>query len=295
MLSPVYLKLLFTFYIIWLGVSLIIKKFHFDPYASYWDAMLLYAKSAILNAYCVSVMVVLMHLTGFSRLHIYGTCALLFIMNVAIFSIYYVSISKKKVAEIERERIEPGGKPRISIPLLSSDFLLITSFFFVINYYKRETFILSPHYEHLFLVILCVWLVCSMITGKFYKRNFQNYYYAMAACAKAAILMAATMSVLMFALRLFYYSRSQIFGTFLMPLVGEAVLYYLYFIFRKGEEVGRDIESVDEMQEFLQQRALTFEKEGEDVATLPSVPVKEKLYHVFDFFNPCGMGDVVTL
>ena len=82
--SPAYLKLLFGFYIIWLGVSILIKKFRFDPSTSYWDAIILYTKSAILNAYCVSVMVVLWHLTGFSRVHIYGTCALLFLMNTII-------------------------------------------------------------------------------------------------------------------------------------------------------------------------------------------------------------------
>lgn len=93
---------------------------------------------------------------------------------------------------------------------------------------------LSAIDETLLLVIYAVWLVSSMITGKFDKRNFENYYYVMASCTKAAILMAATMSVLIFAFRVFYYSRGQIFGSFLMLLLSEGVLYYFYFILRNG-------------------------------------------------------------
>jgi len=39
-LSPLYLKLLIAFYIIWLVVSLLTKKFHFGSYTGYWDVIL---------------------------------------------------------------------------------------------------------------------------------------------------------------------------------------------------------------------------------------------------------------
>jgi hypothetical protein len=178
-LSPMYLKLLIAFYIIWLFVSLLIKKFHFGSYTGYWDVILLFTKSAIFNAFSLSFMVVLMGLPAFSRLHIFGTFVLLFLMNIAIFSIYYASTGKAKIAHLKKEQIEPKEKPRISIFLSLGDFLLVAILFFVINYFKRGTFVLSPDYEKLLLVIYSVWFVTAFITGKFDKRNFVNYYYAL--------------------------------------------------------------------------------------------------------------------
>ena len=95
-LSPhYYIKLLLAFYFIWLFVSLLIKKFHLDSYHNYRDAILLFAKSAIFNAYLVSLMVVLLGLPVFSRVHIFGTCLLLFFLNVVAFSLFYLGGAKK--------------------------------------------------------------------------------------------------------------------------------------------------------------------------------------------------------
>jgi len=80
-----------------------------------------------------------------------------------------------------------------------------------VNYLKRGTFILSPEYEKLLLIIYSLWFVTALITKKF-DPGFRNYYYAMAQWTKAVIFMAATMAVLIFAFRFFYYSRFQIFG-----------------------------------------------------------------------------------
>ena len=285
-LSPMYLKLLIAFYIIWLFVSLVIKKFHFGSYTGYWDVILLFTKSAIFNAFTLSFMVVLMGLPVFSRIHVFGTCAFLFLMNLTIFSIYYVSAGKAKFAHLKKEQIEPKGKPEISIFLSLGDFLLIAILFFAINYFKRGTIVLSPDYEKLLLVIYSMWFVTAFITGKFDKRNFDNYYYAMASCVKAVILMTAIMSALIFVFRLFYFSRGQIFGTFIILLMFEAVLYYMYFNFRKGKEAGRDIESVDEIKAFLKQEELNLEPDEEGVGADHFTPVNNKLYHVLDFFNP---------
>jgi len=285
-LSPLYSKLLVEFYIFWLVVSLLIKKFHLGSYTGYWDAIILFTKSAIFNAYSISFMVVFMGLPAFSRLYIFGTCALLFLMNLTICSIYFVSIGRTEIVRLRKEGIEAKGRPRLSIFLIITDFLLMTLSFFVINYYKRGTFLLPPHYEKLILVVYGVWFITSFITGKFDKRKFENYFYGIASCTKAVILMTVIMSFLIFALRLFYFSRGQIFGSFLMLLAGEVVIYYLYFILGSDRGRERDIETFDQMKDFLQQQGLPVEKEMEDAGTLPAVPVKEKVYHVLDFFNP---------
>ena len=44
-LSPMYVKLLFALYLMWLGVSFLTDKFRFDPNAGYWGTIILYAKA----------------------------------------------------------------------------------------------------------------------------------------------------------------------------------------------------------------------------------------------------------
>ena len=78
----------------------------------------------------------------------------------------------------------------------------------------------------------------------------------MAACIKSVFLMGFIMSVMVFAFRLFYFSRLQIFGTFLLLIFFEAVLYALYFISTNVRNVDGDIESMEKMHGFFGQKKL---------------------------------------
>ena len=98
--------------------------------------------------------------------------------------------------------------------------------------------------------------------------------------------MAFTMAVLFFAFRLFYYSRGQIFGTFLLLFVAEVVLYYFYVSIREAGDAAKDIESVDELKTFMKQEDLSLESDSLVTKSPSFSPVKEKLYDVLDFFNP---------
>ena len=173
-LSPMNMKLLITFYIIWLFVSLFVTKFHLTGYKSYWAAVILLTKSTVFNAYCVSFMVVMMGLIVYSRIHIFGTFTLLFALEFAIFSIYYLSKPKEEIVQAKGFDVEVQGKPEFSIFLLLSDFLLVSLSFFIVNFYKRGTFELYPEYEKLLLVIYGLWFLTSLMTNKFDKRNFQT-------------------------------------------------------------------------------------------------------------------------
>ena len=61
------------------------------------------------------------------------------------------------------------------------DFLILNFAFFTLNLYNRGTFRLSPEYEKILLVIYGLWFLGILITQKFEFKNFQNYYFALAA------------------------------------------------------------------------------------------------------------------
>ncbi|MEA3347331.1 MAG: hypothetical protein U9Q21_04530, partial [Candidatus Auribacterota bacterium] len=278
-LSLNYVKLLIAFYFIWWIVSLLIRKYEFGSYKSYADSIILFGKSAVFNAYVVSLMVVILGLSAFSRVHIFGTCLVLFFLNVVLFSIFYLSGGKGRIGKFAKLNLRAKLKSQLSVVLISGDFLIITLLFLGVNYLKRGTFLIPERYEQIVIILYGLWFVTSMITRKFDKRNFQSYYYAMTSCAKAIVLMTLTMAVLFFAFRLFYFSRGQVYGSFLLLIMIEAILYYLYFAFRPARERERDVETIDEVKTVLGQQALR-EVEEEDIGlghVSPVSVVKEKL------------------
>ena len=281
-LSLLYFKLLIAFYFIWLFVSLFTKKFRFDFYKSYGALMLLLTRSTIYIAYCVALMVVIMGLHGFSRLQVFGTCGLFFIGEVILFSFCYVMLHRAKITYpgTDYAKPKPKPKPKHLLVLSASDFLLVTFIFFIVNYFKRGTFVLSPEYEKLLLVIYGLWFVTAFITRKF-DTGFRNYYYAMAQWTKAVVFMAATVAVFVFAFGLFDYSRLQIFGFFFLLILAESVLYYVYYVLSRNEKNDGDIESIEEIKRAIRQENLSLDIDIERLRLRLTRPVKDKLREVF--------------
>lgn len=129
-LSPKYVKLLFTFYLIWLLVSLFTKKFHPNYFKNYRDMIFRLIKNSLFMVYCTSLMVVIMGLPAFSRLHVFGTLGLLLFLELIMFSIYYNSIVNGKAVPLEEIDSAIKEKPKLSAFLIISDSLIITFIFF---------------------------------------------------------------------------------------------------------------------------------------------------------------------
>jgi len=246
----------------------------------------LFFKSAVFTAYAVSFIIVILGLSEFSRIQIYGTFASLFFVKMIIFSAYYFGVGKRQFFPVEEVAVAKRERVSFSLFLMLYDFLFLNLFIFGTNFYKRGSLELPPEYEKVLLIVYGLWFVASLITGKFNKNNLQDYNQAITSCFKAFILMAFTMSVLFFAFRLFYYSRGQIFGTFLLLFVAEAIFYYFYVSIREGGDAAKDIESVDELKTFMKQEDLSLESDSLITKSPSFSPVKEKLYDVLDFFNP---------
>ena len=279
-LSWLYVKLLFAFYFIWLFVSLITKKFRFDFSRGYRALMLLLTRSTIYVVYCMALMVVIIGLRGFSRLQVFGTCSLFFIGEVIACSLWYALYHRPEITHAGMDYAEPKVKPKPLLVVSVGDFLLVTCVFFIMNYVKRGTFILSPDYEKLLLIIYGLWFVTALMTGKFYN-GFRNYYFAMAQWTKAVVFMAATIAVLVFAFRLFYYSRGQVFGFFVVLIIAEAALYYVYYTRNANGKNNGDIESIDEIKTAIKQEGLSLDIDIEELHSRLKRPIRDKLREVY--------------
>lgn len=268
-LSTSNVNLLILFNFIWILAALFTKKFNLNSYKAYLNGIFTLAKSLILMVYALSFVLVVFGFTQLSRIHIFGTCLMVFFLDVILFTICYISVGGKFVNYNELKRgVEV--KQKISFFLLLSDFILLFISFSLMNYYKTSNFRISTEYEKIILIIVGVWIVISIITQKFNVRNFQNYFHALAAIIKAIILMGLAMSVIILAFRLFYFSRFQIFGTFLLLLIFETVFLYMYYIIKYGKEINGDIESVEMMQDYFEQKDLPIKEHLSDKESISS-------------------------
>jgi len=283
--SSLYFKLFLIFYLTWFGVSIITKKFNGIKERPFYDGLALIARSNIFIVYLVAFAIVGFHLIALSRIQTFGTCLLFFLLEVAAFSIYY-KVSRKKIDNIRLERPNGDAIPaNRSYQLLVIDGLLVLISFVIMNYLKRDSFYILPMYEQVILVTYGLWLPTSIITKKYIRNNFGSFYDAYTPCIKAFFIMAASLAVMIFAFRLFYFSRLQVFGTLVILLGFEAVVYYLYYAYRKFGKIAGDIESIEKVKETIQSQVEEQSLDPEDIQGYVDDPVDEKLKNALEFFS----------
>ncbi len=246
--SP-YTKLLFTFYLIWLVISIISKQYNLNKYTDIKKGLTYLLRKDLVFLYLIALIIVFVRLHGFSRLQIFGTILVFTIFEVITYLVYFYFSGKELVKSLRSAVNEDKyGAAKFSIKVFIFDLIIFLISFFTINYFKRGVFTLPDEYEKIFLVLLGSWFVISLFTRKFNKHDYRNIYYAVAPFVKSFIILFATMAVIIFAFRLFYYSRTQIFGTLSLMIIIEAISYYLYFIMIRKPGNGVDIETVEDLQ-----------------------------------------------
>jgi lipopolysaccharide/colanic/teichoic acid biosynthesis glycosyltransferase len=259
-LSLTYTKLLFLFYFCWLISASMGNKFKLSSYRAYGPGMLTFLQSALYLIYLMAFMVVVLGVAGFSRLHIFGTCLLLFCLEGMVWSFFNRLYNVRATDRVTFGNILRSLKieKKISYSLAFMDLCLVVISFFCVSYLKRGSLELLPGYPQLFLIFLGLWFTTSVVTGKFMVTRFKSIHFFSWQWIKAGGLMLTTMAVLIFGVRLFYYSRFQALGPALLLVVLELILVNIYYrkkLIQNG--VGeQDVESIDKVKEILKQEGL---------------------------------------
>jgi len=275
-----YFKLLLTFYAVWLGVSYLTGKFKITSYPDLKHAFLMIAKSNLFILYILSLIIVLKGLYAFSRIHLFGTVLILFYLEIAAFTTFYFIKGKYLINQSSKDFSSSLKFKNFSIIKLTFDVIAFLVSYYVINFYKRGTVELTQQYEELLLVIFAVWLLTSFFTRKYEKRKSANIFYAISPFVKSFIFSVAVMSLIVFAFRMFFYSRLQVFGTLSLALLFETSIYALYFIITIKSKKDQDIENYKEVHQLLEQEYLPFEVDHHD-KNKRIQPVKDKLKTVY--------------
>jgi len=285
-LSSLYIKLTAVFYLVWLGTSLTMKKFKQIVGKPFFESFVLIVKSNIVIVFLVSFSIVLWaQLAAASRMQTFGVCGALFLLEVLGLIVGY-TVFKNKFTENRTSDQNKTASASIYRPLVFIDAVLLMSVFLAINCIKRGSFDLPNRYDQVILVLYALLLVSSFLVKKYDKKNFDSTYLkAVTPCIKATLIIGGSLAVIVFSLRLFYFSRLHLFGTFALLFILELMVYYVYFAYRKYGKLGEDIETADEVTELfhIEDRDRHLLEEG-DVCTVGE-PVEIKLKHTLEFFN----------
>lgn len=282
-LSFHYMKLFIAVNLVWLPVSLFTQKFSLNKYQDFISSFSIILKSTVYMTYVLSFAIIIGELTVFSRAHVFGTCFLYVVVQLTAVSLYFLSRGHETFVLGAKGSTSQDVQHGFSVRKLLADILLLTGTFFSLNYFKRGTFTLKNEYETALLIIYGVWFITSLYTGKFSKRRHSNVVHAITPYIKSLVLSVAVLSVTVFLFRLSFYSRMQIFGTFLLLGFWEIVFYFLYSDLPVNERV-KDIESIDEASQVFQEETL-IEDERFDRSENTIYPIEKelKLRHLKDW------------
>jgi len=282
----IYIKLFAVFYLSWLGMSVVMEKFKPVTGRTFCESFGLIVKSNIVMAYLVTFFIVLWDpLAGVSRLQTFGVCGALFILELFGLVLAYI-IFESKFAENRALNQKQADSAPMYRPLIWMDALLLITVFLSINYLKHGSFSLPDRYDEIILVLYALLFASSFVVKKYEIRNFDTTYLrAVTSCVKATLIVFGSLSVLVFAFRLFYYSRIHLFGTFAVLFLVELAIYYVYWLYRKRGKLDRDIETADEVMAALTADVPDRYLPKEQCACTVDDPVAVKLKHALEFFN----------
>ncbi len=284
-LEPRYANLLFVFLGVWFAISLATRKFKCGSYDNFRHAMTVLVKSNLYMAYCVVLSVVLTGLYSYSRLHIFGACAITLSFEVSILSVFYIHAKPGKIREdlLGRKIV---GREKYESELLVFDFILVGLSFFAVHYWRVGQLSFSGEYEKLLVIFYGVWFSVSVATGKFEARSHGNYYDAMWRWIKSAILMAFGLAVVVFGMRWLHFSRTQVFGSALLLLFLEIVFHRIHFVVKRSKG-DCDIESADQIKRILKQEKLPLALNFDEIRKHLLEPVRDNLR---DKYLKCDHG-----
>ena len=276
-LESQYITLSFLFISSWLLFSALFKKFNAQTYQSFKSGIIVISKSSASILYLVAVILILSGFYNFSRIQTIGTCVIFFLLEVLAFTIFFNIVGKGQfsLSIPHNKLIQNVGN--FSLSILIADLIAFSASIFIVNYLKRKSFDLTIKYEEMLIYIYGLWFFIGLFTRKFENKNYQNVYYAFAPYFKSFILMFATMAIFVYSFHLFYLSRLQIFGSFVLLLFVEAISISLYYIYGLDAKKKGDINSVSEAKKIFNEEKLEILKKADLPKKKVKISVKSKL------------------
>ncbi len=226
--EPAFLNFLPVYFLSWFFSTIAGKKFRLNGN----KALIILLKPYIL---CILIQVGLLSvlLYGFkwfalSRFIIFGSVGLFFLSEIFLLSgsyIYPILFKKGKSAE-----------PNFSFYFFLLEFLLITSTFLGIYFYKRGNLNLTDDYKAVFVILYFTWVFIGLSVHKFTVYSGRNYLKTLWPFVKATMIQLSVLSFFVFTFRILEYSRLILFGSVLIFAAFEYFVVTIAYLYKKPLE-----------------------------------------------------------
>jgi lipopolysaccharide/colanic/teichoic acid biosynthesis glycosyltransferase len=268
--------------LVWLAISLAARKFNRIPHLSFITGAGLLLKTGIAMLFCLSLLIVGLQMMHFSRTMAYGAIMVFLMLETVGLALY--QWARGPAAPADRPPVQ-AAPARLSGSLFFLDGALLAGAFYVVTYGKRGVFSLSRPYDDILLLLLGLWLISSVLTRKFNRDNFDDFFTALGPAIKTALFMAVGLAFLIYVLRLAPISRLQTLGAIPLFLAMESLVFLLYANYRRHGRMNGDFEDTAQVRAWLDARE---DRELLNPAPVCRVknPAEDSLRNALDFFAP---------
>ena len=145
-----YVKLIILMNFIWFMIAHWEKKYEFARYKTFWQGLYVLGKSTLFMVYLTSLFIVLLGLTGFSRLHVLGTFSLLFVFECLLLWGVHARLGLSVSGNVKKVKEHFVIDFSISLALL--DYVLFLLAIYLVNYFKYRDLVLEGKGLQIFLI-----------------------------------------------------------------------------------------------------------------------------------------------
>ena len=178
------------------------------------------------------------------------------------------------------------------------DFTLISVSFFLVNYVKRGTFLISEDYVFLLLSFYSAWWISSLLAKKYPLTRPDSLKQGLHPFYRAFVYMLVLLLFSIFILKLFQYSRFIILASLLVYLILEVAAYTIFYLAKWGPNVGviyEDYSRIERMVEKESEEEIQLDNNGRKVKEslkskynddfMNSYKISKDCSTLFDFLN----------
>ena len=286
LLSKENLPVLFTFYVGWVIISIFTEKFHLISYETFDAALILCFKSNVFLLYFVASCVVFLPIEGVSLAFIAGSLLILMALELTGFSLAHLKIKNRSVLHRLQHANTGRRKCNLSVPLIALDFVLLTTSFVFIEYFRVGHIVGTLQCQKLLLLFYGLWFPSSLFTRKFNRRTYSNVYHALTPSIKAAMFTGMMLFWLVYSFKLVEISAMQTYGTLLLFVVSELVLNSFFYLLVWSDRENADVETVDAVEAYLRNEQTPLEISSEDEKSDFILSAKHDLENNYLTANP---------
>lgn len=221
-LEPKFEKFFPLLLMAWFVVTLISKKFTKLEKTDYFSLLKPYIISTFALAAFTNIALYILGWYDLSRVIVFGSIGLFFVLELIGFSIRYVFFPPAK--ELKRNWIP--------VVFFLGEFFLLLFSFTAIFYYKKRELIPPDHYFLFLMGVIFFWMIISLMMHRFEIRFAGNYYPAIFPFIKTQAILIGLVAMAMFSANLVSFSRTVIVGTLVLFAIFENIsvsIYYLVF------------------------------------------------------------------